>query len=168
MLNERRMPMSNPMRMQKFLARYCFLTALLSTAFVMSVPVASSRVSSSKIVPMTLPPAPVQVYLVQPYTLSTGLFLASTNGVTTLVPSMPGSLTFTISNGVPQARINPELRIQPMDTNQLLTGIFSATPYTMTVVVPELVDSGIKAAVHDNISDNMPWFKPELRLERRK
>gem|GEM_PF-4896613 len=55
-----------------------------------------------------------------------------------------------------------------MDTNQLLTGIFSATPYTMTVVVPELVDSGIKAAVHDNISVNMQSFKPELRLERRK
>lgn len=75
----------------------------------------------------------------------------------------PSSVSPSVATGLVPA-MAPGETIQPPSP---ASGIYSARPYSMVVIVPESVDPGMVVDARDSSLSKMPCLKPELKLERR-
>ncbi|HSY17162.1 MAG TPA: hypothetical protein VK815_02465 [Candidatus Acidoferrales bacterium] len=72
-----------------------------------------------------------------------------------------------ISSSISPVVLTASLSRQPVEPSSPSPGVYSAAPYSMIVVIPEPVDSGMVVAKGDASLFTMPCIKPETRLERR-
>ncbi|MFZ1072529.1 MAG: hypothetical protein WAO21_03745 [Verrucomicrobiia bacterium] len=73
----------------------------------------------------------------------------------------------TVSKSFPPVLLTAAVPSQPIESSNPSPGIYSAAPYSMIVVIPKPVDSGMMIVTNDTTLSKMPCIKPDTRLERR-